>query len=120
MQARTRMNLATCLVTYLHSLLSAERYLKDLKMPCWAPLNESVVKKQIEISDKAGIKSANDVQVCVEMIKQGCRSCREKEAELYQVPLQNVSENQSDYDQQMDFALWVFKLILNKNESKNS
>ena len=56
MQARTRMNLATCLVTSLHSLLSAERYLKDFKMPGWAPLNESVVKKQFEIYDKAGKK----------------------------------------------------------------
>ena len=106
-QARTRLNLATCLVTSMHSLLSAERYLKDFKMPGWAPLNESVVKKQIEISDKASKKSANDLQICVEMIKQGCRTCREKETELYQVPQQSASENQSDYDIQMDFALQV-------------
>ena len=69
-QARTRLNLANCIITSMHSLLSAERFLKDFKMPGWAPLNESVVKKQIEISDKASKKSASDLHFCVEMIKQ--------------------------------------------------
>jgi len=82
-------------------------YVYSFKMPGWAPLNESVVKKQTEISNKAGIKSAKDLQVCEEMIKQGCRNCREKETELYQVLLQNVLESQSDYDQQMDFAMQI-------------
>ena len=31
----------------------------------------------------------------------------EKKTALYQVPLQSASENQSDYDLQMDFALQV-------------
>ena len=85
MQARTRQNLATCLVTSIPILLSAERLLKDFKMPGWAPISEEVVKKQIKLSEKAGKKSAKDLQICDEIIKQGCQNCREKEAELYQV-----------------------------------
>ena len=99
------MNLATCLVTSLNSLLSAERFLKDFKMPGWAPMNETAVKRQIELSDKAWRKSANDLQICKEMIKQGCRLCREKEAELYQALLQDIPENLPEYDMQIDLVL---------------
>ena len=92
MQARTRLNLATCLVTSMNNLLTAQLLLKDFKMPGWAPLNDAVVKKQIELSDKAGKRSAKDLQHCVDMIKQGCRYCREKDAALYQEAQQNPPE----------------------------
>ena len=105
MQARTRLNLATCLVTSLSSLLTAELYLKDFKMPGWLPLNESAVKKQIEISNKASRKSANDLQTCVDMIKQGCWYCRERDSELYQGTPQDLPEILPEYQMQMDFAL---------------
>ena len=89
----------------MHSLLSAERFLKDFKMPGWAPLNESIVKKQIELSEKASKKSANDLKFCAEMIEKGCQTCRDKETALYQVIQQSVSENQPNYDFEMDFTL---------------
>ena len=108
-QARTRLNLANCIMTSIHSLLSTERFLKDFKMPGWAPLNESIVKKQIKISDKASKKRASDLHFCVEMIKQGCKICRDKDTALHQVIQQSASENQSDYDLQMDFALQILK-----------
>ena len=92
----------------MHSLLSAEKFLKDFKMPGWAPLTESVVKKQIELSEIASKKSANDLKFCAEMVEKGCKNCRDKETALYQVIQQCVSENQLNYDVdyvEMDFTL---------------
>ena len=105
MQASTRLSLSTTLATSLSSLLSAERYLKDFKMPGWLPLNETAVKKQIEISEKASRRSANDLQVWVNKIEQGCRGCREKENEIYQVTLQDLPEILPECQMQLDFTL---------------
>ena len=82
----------------MHSLLSAEKFLKDFKMPGWAPLSEEIVKKQIELSELAGKKSANKLKFCAEMVKIGCKNCRDKENALYQVIQQCISENQLNYD----------------------
>ena len=80
-----------CIISSMHSLLSAERFLKDFKMPGWAPLTESIVKKQIELSEKASKKSVNDLKFCAEMIEKGCKNCRDKETALYQVIQQCIA-----------------------------
>ena len=97
-QARTRLNLANCIISSMHSLLSAEKFLKDFKMPGWAPLSEEIVKKQIELSELARKKSANDLKFCAEMVEIGCKNCRDKENALYQVLQQCISENQFNYE----------------------
>ena len=104
-QARTRLNLANCIVSSMHSLLAAERFLKNFQMPGWAPLDETIVKKQIELSEKAIKKSTNDLKVCSEMVEQGCKICRDKEIALYQAIEQCVAEDQPTYDYALDFTL---------------
>ena len=74
-------------------------------MPGWAPLDETIVKKQIELSEKAIKKSTNDLKVCSEMVEQGCKFCREKEIALYQAIEQCVAEDQPAYDYAVDFTL---------------
>ena len=74
-------------------------------MPGWALLNESIVKKQIELSEKASKKSASDLKFCSEMVEQGCKNCRDKEIALYQAIEQCIAENQPDYDFAVDFTL---------------
>ena len=107
MQASTRLSLSTCLATSLNSLLSAERYLKDFKMPGWAQLNKNNVKRQIEFSEKAKRKSANDLKIINETIKQGCPNCRARFDKLYQniPPSQPEFQLEPEYHQQMDFTL---------------
>ena len=106
-QARTRLNLANVIVSSMHSLLASERFLKNFQMPGWAALDETIVRKQIELSEKAIKKSSNDLKVCSEMVEQGCSFCRAKENALYQAIEQCVAEDQPtyDYDYALDFTL---------------
>ena len=119
MQASIRLSLSTSLATSLSSLLSAERYLKDFKMPGWAPLNENSVKRQIEFSEKARRKSASDLKFISETIKQGCQSCSARFDALYQNPHPSQPEFQTEYHQQVDFTLQGLVPLLKPNTKEN-
>ena len=104
-QARTRLNLANVIVSSMHSLLASEKFLKNFQMPGWKPLDETIVKNQIDLSEKAVKKIQNDLKVCQEMTEQGCSFCREKENAIYQAIEQLVTEDDPTYDFALDFSL---------------
>ena len=107
MQASTRLTLSTCLSASLESLMSAERYLKEFKMPGWSDLNEDNVNRQIEFSKKAKKRSENDLKVITETIKKGCQNCRYRSEQRYQnlLPAQPEPQPEPAYHQQVDFTL---------------
>ena len=118
MQACTRLTLSTNIATSLRSLLSAERYLKDFKMPGWSDLNENSVKRQIDFSERARRKSTNNLKLINETIKQGCPSCRARFDALYQNLLPSQPEPQPEYHQQVDFTLQGLVPLLKPNQKE--
>ena len=83
MQASIRHNLSSCLVTSLGSLLAAEKYLRELQMPGWNPMNPENVKKHIENAGRAKRKSASDLKIINDTLKEGCPNCQLRSKETY-------------------------------------
>ena len=74
-QAITRKNLATNIISALNSLLNAQRILKGDEMPGWKSLDECAVIIKINACAMAAEKSQYDISKCQELMRKGCDLC---------------------------------------------
>ena len=107
-QASIRHNMYNCLVTSLGSLLALERYLGLLQTPGWNPMNREKIHKIMENAAKAKKKSAIDLRIINDTLKEGCPNCklRQNDAQQNQLPIipeeliENIENLQVDFDLQ--------------------
>ena len=105
MQASVRHNLASCIVTSLGSFAAAEKYLGYFKMPGWNPMDPEKVKKLIDNAGRAKRKSASDVKIINDTIKEGCPNCQLRPRNTYQNLFPAQPEYHLENYQQVDFTM---------------
>ena len=96
-----------CLVTSLGSLLAVERYLGPLQMPGWNPMNKEKIKKLIENAARAKKKSAMDLRIINDTLKEGCPNCKLRQKDTQQNQLPSIPEDliENIDNLQVDFAM---------------